>query len=146
MLIQPSKYSEFETIEKESKIGEGTYAVVYTGIAKKPREKPIKVALKRIKPGQYQEGLDISAIREIKYLKEIQHENVILLFDVVSLYDNLCLVLEFLSSDLEMIIKNTNVVFSAADIKSWMLMLLRGLNAIHSNFILHRVICNLNRI
>jgi cyclin-dependent kinase 7 len=66
MLIQPSKYSEFESIEKESKIGEGTYAVVYTGIAKKPREKPIKVALKRIKPGQYQEGLDISAIREIK--------------------------------------------------------------------------------
>lgn len=48
------------------------------------------------------------------------------LIDVYSHKSNLNLVLEFLDADLEMIIKNAKVVFSAADIKSWMLMTLRG--------------------
>ena len=52
---------------------------------------------------------------------------------------NLNLVLEFLDTDLEMIIKDRLLVFLPADIKSWMAMTFRGLEFCHRNFILHRV-------
>ena len=36
-----------------------------------------EVAIKKIKVGQFKDGLDMSAIREVKYLREIRHQNVI---------------------------------------------------------------------
>jgi len=35
------------------------------------------VAIKKIKVGLFKDGLDMSAIREVKYLKELHHQNVI---------------------------------------------------------------------
>ena len=112
----------------------------------------------------------MSAVREVKYLRELHHPNVIevrafactcahcsthsvplssrrlvvrslfsKLLDVFSSKTNLNLVLEFLDTDLEMIIKDRSLVFLPADIKSWMAMTFRGLEFCHRNFILHRV-------
>lgn len=82
----------------------------------------------------------MDAIREVKYLRELHHPNIIALLDVFSSKNqNLCLVLEFLDSDLEMIIKDSSLTLSMADVKSWMLMSLRGLWWCHKSFILHRV-------
>ena len=61
------------------------------------------------------------------------------LLDVFSSKTNLNLVLEFLDSDLEMIIKDRALVFLPADIKSWMAMTFRGLEFCHRNHVLHRV-------
>lgn len=36
-----------------------------------------KVAIKKIKMGQFKDGLDLTAIREVKYLQELRHPNVI---------------------------------------------------------------------
>ncbi len=36
-----------------------------------------KVAIKKIKVGQFKDGLDMSAIREVKFLRELKHPNVI---------------------------------------------------------------------
>jgi len=121
---------------KVEKAGEGTYAVVYRG-----REVATgrQVAIKKIKVGQFKDGLDMSAIREVKYLRELRHQNVIELLDVFSSTTNLNLVLEYLDSDLEMIIKDRSLVFLPADIKSWMAMTFRGLEFCHRNWILHRV-------
>ena len=47
--------------------------------------------------------------------------------------------LEFLDTDLELVIKDRSLVFLPADIKSWMAMTFRGLEFCHRNFILHRV-------
>ncbi|KAF7770501.1 hypothetical protein Agabi119p4_6475 [Agaricus bisporus var. burnettii] len=120
---------------KDRKVGEGAYAVVYQG-----REATTgrKVAVKKIRVGQFKDGLDMSAIREVKYLRELKHQNVIELLDVFSSKTNLNLVLEFLDSDLEMIIKDRSLVFLPADIKSWMAMTFRGLEFCHRNWILHR--------
>ncbi|KAM5532377.1 hypothetical protein V8D89_013971 [Ganoderma adspersum] len=120
---------------KDQKIGEGTYAVVYRG-----REVATgkKVAIKKIKVGQFKDGLDMSAIREVKFLRELKHQNVIELLDVFSSKKNLNLVLEFLDTDLELVIKDRSLVFLPADIKSWMAMTFRGLEFCHRNFILHR--------
>ncbi|KIL00759.1 hypothetical protein PAXRUDRAFT_7974 [Paxillus rubicundulus Ve08.2h10] len=120
---------------KDQKVGEGTYAVVYRG---REASTGRKVAVKKIKVGQFKDGLDMSAIREVKYLRELHHQNVIELLDVFSSKTNLNLVLEFLDSDLEIIIKDRSLVFLPADIKSWMAMTFRGLEFCHRNFILHR--------
>lgn len=61
------------------------------------------------------------------------------LLDVYSSKANLNLVLEYLDSDLEAIIKDRSNVFKPADIKSWVAMTLRGLEFCHRNWILHRV-------
>ncbi|KAN0088551.1 Protein kinase-like domain containing protein [Tylopilus felleus] len=120
---------------KDQKIGEGTYAVVYRG---REASTSKKVAIKKIKVGQFKDGLDMSAVREVKYLRELHHQNIIELMDVFSSKTNLNLVLEFLDSDLEIIIKDRSLVFLPADIKSWMAMTFRGLEFCHRNFILHR--------
>ncbi|QPG73312.1 TFIIH complex serine/threonine-protein kinase subunit kin28 [Brettanomyces nanus] len=121
---------------KDRKVGEGTYAVVYLG---KQLSSGKDVAIKEIKTGGFKDGLDMSAIREVKYLQELSHENVIELIDVFSdVGKNLNLVLEFLPSDMEVIINDKSLVILSADIKSWILMTLRGVNHCHRNGILHR--------
>ncbi|KAI7892982.1 kinase-like domain-containing protein [Mucor mucedo] len=120
---------------KDAKVGEGTYAVVYSGRMVTTGR---KVAIKKIKMGQFKDGLDLTAIREVKYLQELRHPNVIELIDVFSHKTNLNLVLEYLDSDLEQVIKDKSILFMPADIKSWLLMMLRGLDHCHRHFILHR--------
>ena len=105
-------------------IGEGTYAVVFLGTATKAGEQAKPIAIKAIKPSNA--GLDLSAVREIKYLRELRHPNIIALLGVYAeAGSRVNLVLEFLDSDLEMVIKHKQLVFSAAHVKSWMLMMLR---------------------
>lgn len=136
----PSEISSMSTVEtvnytKDRKVGEGTYAVVYVGRNLKTQE---KVAVKMIKISEFKDGLDMSAIREVKFLQEMRHRNVIEMSNVFVSEGNLNLVLEYLPADLEMLIKDNTIVFSEADMKSWLLMMLRGVHHCHRNFILHR--------
>jgi len=133
--VEKANYERQKQWAKEKKVGEGTYAVVYQGREAKTGR---KVAIKKIKVGAMKDGLDMSAIREVKFLRELQHQNVIALLDVFSSKTNLNLVLEWLETDLEMIIKDRSLVFLPADIKSWIAMCLRGLEFCHRNSILHR--------
>lgn len=64
---------DLEGYEKISKIGEGTYGVVYKARRKKQRD---LVALKKIKLSPY-EGLSTTTIRELALLKEAKHERVV---------------------------------------------------------------------
>jgi cyclin-dependent kinase 7 len=91
-----------------------------------------------IKVGDFKDGLDMSAIREIKFLQELRHQNIIELVDVFSSQTNLNLVLEYLPADLEMVIKDKSIIFGGADVKSWLLMTLRGLHHCHRNFVIHQ--------
>ncbi|KAL4781153.1 kinase-like domain-containing protein [Aspergillus varians] len=124
---------------KTKKLGEGTYAVVFLGHL---RTDPSSfVAIKKIKVNtEYKDGLSMDAIREVKYLQELSHPNIIALHDVFSSKDqNLNLVLEYLPrGDLEMLIKDSDIHYGAADVKAWMGMLVRGVWFCHENFILHR--------
>ncbi|KAL5335242.1 kinase-like domain-containing protein [Aspergillus crustosus] len=124
---------------KAKKLGEGTYAVVFLGHL---RTDPSSfVAIKKIKVNaEYKDGLSMDAIREVKYLQELSHSNIIALHDVFSSKDqNLNLVLEYLPrGDLEMLIKDGDIHYGAADVKAWMGMLTRGVWFCHENFVLHR--------
>lgn len=121
-----------------AKVGEGTYASVFLARNIKTGE---KVAIKKIKVANSGDGMDISAIREVKVLQELRHPNVIRLVDCFSsgsTTPSLNLVLEFLDTDLERLIRDKSIVFAPADIKSWMAMLMRGLEYCHCHFFLHR--------
>ncbi|KAI9818165.1 MAG: TFIIH complex serine/threonine-protein kinase subunit kin28 [Pycnora praestabilis] len=125
---------------KDKKLGEGTYAVVYLGhLRADPKS---LVAIKKIKVNtEYRDGISMDAIREIKFLQELSHPNIIALHSVFSSKNqNLNLVLEYLPrGDLEMLIKDSEgVTYGTADIKAWMGMLGRAVWFCHKNFVLHR--------
>ncbi|KZV53755.1 cyclin-dependent kinase C-2-like [Dorcoceras hygrometricum] len=70
-----------ECFEKLEQIGEGTYGQVYMAKEKDTGE---IVALKKIRMDNEKEGFPITAIREIKILKKLEHENVIKLKEIVT--------------------------------------------------------------
>lgn len=121
--------------KKLKKVGEGTYAVVYLGKNVKTNS---FVAIKETKIGSSKDGIDISALKEIKYLQELDHQNIIKLIDIFLSPETIELVLEFLPCDLEALIKNNNIIFKPQDVKAWLLMTIRGVNYCHRFFILHR--------
>lgn len=124
---------------KVRKVGEGTYANVYLGhLASNPSS---LVAIKKIKiQADYKEGMAPDAVRELKFLQELSHPNIISLLSVYSSKDqNLNLVLEYLPlGDLEGMIKDHSIQYSTADMKAWIGMLSRAVYFCHSNFVLHR--------
>ncbi|KAL9125821.1 MAG: hypothetical protein Q9217_005029 [Psora testacea] len=129
-----------EKYVKDKKLGEGTYAIVYLGhLSADPAS---LVAIKKIKVNtDYRDGLSMDAIREVKYLQELSHPNIIALHAVFSSKNqNLNLVLEYLPlGDLEMLIKDTNgIQYGTAEVKAWMGMLGRAVWFCHENFVLHR--------
>lgn len=119
------------------RVGEGTYAVVYEA---EDVQTGRRVAVKRVKMMKECAGLDISAVRELSALRLLQHANIVPLLDVYAGKRSLCLVLPFLDADLEQLIRDrrTVPVFDPADIKAWMLMLLRGLAHMHAAGLVHR--------
>lgn len=68
-------------IAEDKKLGEGTYAIVYLGHLR--TDPSSLVAIKKIKVNaEYKDGLSMDAIREVKYLQELSHPNIIALHDV----------------------------------------------------------------
>ncbi|KAF9596674.1 hypothetical protein IFM89_012873 [Coptis chinensis] len=120
---------------KREVLGEGTYGVVYKAIDTQTGQ---VVAIKKIRIGQQKEGVNFTALREIKLLKELKDPNIIQLIDAFPHKGNLHLVFEFMESDLEAVIRDRNIVLSPADIKSYIQMTLKGLAFCHKKWVLHR--------
>ncbi len=59
------------------------------------------VAIKKIRLENPDEGIPATAIREISYLKELKHPNIVALIDVETTATKLKLVFEFLEYDLK---------------------------------------------
>ena len=77
----------------------GTYGVVYKG---RDRETGQTIALKKIRLEQEEEGVPCTTIREIALLKELSHNNIVHLRDVVNMKNTMYLVFEYLEVDLKM--------------------------------------------
>ena len=124
-------------------LGQGTWGVVHLA---KQKSSPVTgggggrlVALKKIKSERPEDGINFTAIREIKLLREFKHENIIELVDVFTTSDKaVCLVYEVADTDLAKILKNRAISISLADTKQHLLSLLRAVSACHERWILHR--------
>ncbi|GAB6028364.1 Cyclin-Dependent Kinase 7 [Chamberlinius hualienensis] len=136
MAPQEDKLKRYEKIDF---LGEGQFATVYKARDIKYDNKI--VAVKKIKIGsraEAKDGINRTALREIKLLQELNHPNIIGLLDVFGHKSNISLVFDFMDTDLEVIIKDTNIVLTPAHIKAYTLMTLKGLEYLHLNWILHR--------
>ncbi|KAF2857261.1 serine/threonine protein kinase, CMGC family, CDC2/CDK subfamily [Piedraia hortae CBS 480.64] len=125
---------------KGKKIGSGQYADVFSAhLASDPTK---LFAIKKIKTGpEVQEfGISYDSLREIRFLQELHHENIIKLHSVFSTKNqNLNLVLEYLpQGDLLTLIQDNSVFYTAADIKMWMMQLGRAVYFCHGFGVLHR--------
>ncbi|CAG0886096.1 unnamed protein product [Cyprideis torosa] len=111
--------------EKIAFLGEGQYAIVYKAVDNQTQE---EVAVKKIKLGSREEsaaGINRTAIREIKLLREISHPNLIGLLDVVGERSQISLIFDFMHFDLEQVIKDPSIILSTPHVKQYMVMTLR---------------------
>ena len=117
-------------------LGQGTWGIVHQAEQKGTGR---IVAVKKIKSERPEEGVNFTAVREIKLLREFKHPNIIELVDVFSTPDMaVCLVYECAKTDLEKILNNKQISISLADIKQHFLSLLLAIQACHERWILHR--------
>lgn len=117
-------------------LGSGTWGVVHMAEQKKTGR---MVAIKKIKSAEASEGVNFTAVREIKLLREFKHPNIIELVDCFTTPDQaVCLVYECAHTDLDKILKNKSIPISLADTKQHLFALLSAVSACHSRWILHR--------
>lgn len=124
-------------------LGRGTFGSVFKAVDKTTGA---SVAIKRIDAGASgasaqggRGGLDMTALREVKLLRELKpHPNVVPLLDVFLHKRRLCLVFEFVDSDLEAVIRAKGLVLSPGDVKAYAQALLRALAFCHASWVLHR--------
>ena len=102
-----------------------------------------KVAIKKFRATKDGEGISLTACREIGLLRELDHENVLKLQEVLlsprekSLY----LVFDYAEFDLFGIIRHhrdKNVSAPEILVKSCMWQILNGINYLHANWVIHR--------
>ncbi|KAK1877324.1 Cyclin-dependent kinase 12 [Dissostichus eleginoides] len=126
-------------------IGEGTYGQVYKA---KDKETGELVALKKVRLDNEKEGFPITAIREIKILRQLKHRSVVNMKEIVTDKQDALdfkkdkgafyLVFEYMDHDLMGLLESGLVQFSHEHVRSFMRQLMEGLDYCHKNNFLHR--------
>ncbi|XPS99051.1 [Pyruvate dehydrogenase (acetyl-transferring)] kinase [Ascochyta lentis] len=135
-----SKIGEYEMLQK---LGEGTFGEVHKA---RQRSTGSVFALKKILMHNEKDGFPITALREIKLLKMLSHDNVLRLEEMAVERPRaegrkraiLYMVTPYMDHDLSGLLDNPDVKFQEAQIKCYMLQLFKGLRYLHDNHILHR--------
>ena len=120
---------------KIDKVGEGTYGVVY-----KCQNKFNKsfVALKKIRLENEDEGIPSTAIREISILKQMHHQNIIKLIEIINGDKKLYLVFEFMDHDLKKYLDLNGGPLPPKLVKSYLYQIAAAIRYCHAKRILHR--------
>ncbi|MCO5592525.1 hypothetical protein L7F22_046528, partial [Adiantum nelumboides] len=120
-------------------IGRGAYGIVCSAINSKTGE---EVAIKKI-GNAFDNRIDAKrTLREIKLLRHMDHENIIVIKDIIQppkrdQFNDVYIVYELMDTDLHQIIKS-NQPLTDDHCQYFLYQLLRGLKYIHSANVLHR--------
>lgn len=121
---------------KLEKLGEGTYGVVYMA---REKQTGAVVALKRMNIAAEEEGVPATTIREICLLKELHHENIVRLYDVMFQAPKLTLVFEYCEYDLKKYMDTMpGKRLDISETKSILKQMLCGLQYMHNRAVVHR--------
>ena len=137
-----------------SQVGEGTFGKVYKA---RNTVTGTHVALKRIRMESERDGFPVTAMREIKLLQSLRHNNVVKLYEMMVsngeqikssaytlfLYVNVLLgsvymVFEYMDHDLTGVLSQNQFAFSDAHLKSLCHQMLAGLAYLHHKGVIHR--------
>ncbi|KAM6324802.1 cyclin-dependent kinase 10 isoform 2-T2 [Podargus strigoides] len=123
--------------EKLNRIGEGTYGIVYRARDTLTDE---TVALKKVRMDNEKDGMPISSLREITLLLQLRHPNIVELKEVVvgNHLESIFLVMGYCEQDLASLLENMQTPFSEAQVKCIIMQVLKGLQYLHENYIIHR--------
>lgn len=117
------------------KIGEGIYGTVFKAQDRKSKQ---LVALKKVKMEREEEGVPSTAIREIAILRDLDHENIINLRNIIHWNKKLYLVFELGQCDLDQYIQHQSKLLSPWEVKEIVLQIAKGLLHLKEHSILHR--------
>jgi cyclin-dependent kinase 2 len=131
--ISKTILNKYQNIEK---IGEGAYGVVYRAIEKNT---DAIVALKKIQFEYKENGILSTTIREISLLKELNHQNIVKLYNVFHYQKQLYLVFEYCEIDLKRLMEihpyfGNNIEL----IKFYLFQIMAGISYCHQRRVLHR--------
>ena len=126
---------QLEKFIKVEKVGEGTYGVVYKCQNKETKK---LVALKKIRLENEDEGIPSTAIREISILKQMHHQNIIKLIEIINGDKKLYLVFEFMDHDLKKYLDLNGGPLPPKLVKSYLYQIAAAIRYCHAKRILHR--------
>ncbi|PVV04593.1 hypothetical protein BB560_000909 [Smittium megazygosporum] len=141
-----SKYTDYSLVQK---VGEGTFGEVHRATHLKTGG---LVALKRVLMHNEKEGIPITAIREIKILKSLNHPNIVPLIDMVIKHEtnneqnpnsyqsrsSVYMVFPYYEHDLAGLLENPKIKLTIPMVKLYLRQICEGTAYIHQNNILHR--------
>jgi serine/threonine-protein kinase BUR1 len=129
----------------DDKLGEGTFGEVMLAT-----KDGFRVAMKRIITHNEEEGFPFTAVREVKLLKRLKHDNIISLVDVAidrgdtKNRQKVYMVFPYMDHDLAGILQNPQIRPRPNQIKSLIQQVIKGIRYLHENDIIHRDIKSAN--
>lgn len=119
----------------ESVVGSGTYGKVFKGVHVYTKD---MVALKKIRMEGERDGFPVTAIREVKLLQSLNHDNIVKLREVMVEKNDCYMVFEYLSHDLTGLLNHPTFKLEQSHKKDLAKQLFEGLDYLHRRGVLHR--------